>query len=365
MFEHGVLTKLLFQNNRVNVIRSFPGTLPVSLSRHALTNVLPFGYVFSIKADGYRSFLILLQDFATGLKHVYLYKRDESITVVHSDIKESDSIEDLQELMALPSMHLTILDVEVLDSQLLVFDVLCLNNQNVVNMSYERRHASIVKWIEKSEASEVADKKTSSAWLPLSSLTMESIHTMRIGKYDVFAKPIFATRDFTKVWASYCKSLGELEGVIFYRLLKMYSPFRCDDTAVLKWKVLGRITLDFLVDSRVPLPGSTVTLSTVFGVSETFTTQTKGNVILISTPLGSQSPMRVAYGFVPSHQMEAVDQKIAEFVFVEGVWQFHMLRADKKKPNNIATVVATIKNIEENISDSDLGEFLSNPSRKG
>jgi hypothetical protein len=361
MFEHGVLTTLLFQNKDVNVIRKFPGTLPVSLSRKVLEEILPFGYVFSIKADGDRAFLFILQDLVTNKQHVYLYGRDESIVLVSSNLTKIETIEELQKMMSLDTMRLTVLDVEVLhgSEQLLVFDALCLSSMNVVNISYERRHARMCEWVERMSKGRICETETSDKWLPFPSLTLsKTLPKITYGMFTLFPKPIFSTCDFGKVWRAYEKSLGDLEGAVFYRLLTLYSPFRCDEMAVLKWKVLNRVTVDFLVDARAPKAGSTVTLSTVFGISAKFTTETKGNVILLSTPPGSQYPLKVAYGFVPPHLLVDVDTQIAEFYFIDGAWQFQRVRRDKSTPNDISVAVATMKNIEENLTSEMISDVL-------
>lgn len=367
MFEHRILTQLFALNENVNVVRSFPGALPISLSEHTLRTCLPFGYVCSLKANGSRAFLFIIRD-VEGLDIVYTYDRGQNITNIRNSVTTGHTAEFEDLLGKLVSSTVTVLDVETIGKNILAFDALCIENVICTNYCYSERHHMLARYVDtmvtrNGDDPQMCDDAIAHAWGHLTTPTLttnkDHVACVHVGNgHKLSVKPIFPTSSVGQMWTEYDnKGCVQMEGVVFTRLRNRYEPYRCDAKSVIKWKDGDDNTVDFMVDTTQ----SSVGLCCVYGIPSHYTSQTVGNVVL-SCESSSETGkfLNVSYGNVPDQLVGQCRHTVCEFKYVGAAWQFVMMRKEKSRPNSMETFKRTLESITESLTISCLSSVLGN-----
>lgn len=368
-YEHDVFSCLFQHHEDINVIRSFPGNLPVSLDRGSLHNVIPFGYVCSLKADGERCFLFLVSFWVDGKRYrqAYTYDRSERVRFLNDRLGfgENDNDDDDPDVQEL---SLSILDVEVVGDLLLCFDLLCAENHVYVEECYLKRHGALEgllrRWVDPSAAPYYDDGSGSSvsAWRDIAT---EQLTTSRDdvpvvhfpAGQTLVVKPIFDLVKAGSMWETYRKKgAATMEGIIFTRLRNRYEPFRCSGMSVVKWKHLAVVSVDFSV---FPVREKDAVVGCE-GVPEEYTTGTTGNVSLGCRHVsGRQDDVVVCRGYVgPEVHDVLVSGTICEFVYDTGRWTCIKVRRDKTFANTVETFRRTVESLVENITIDEISRVL-------
>ena len=282
----------------------FPGALPVSLARADLS-ILPLGYVFSLKADGTRVFVI-----ASG-RNVLLVDRTWKI-VAHG-------------LCSASQPGLNIYDAEYVCGMadvIHLFDVVCHGDVVVRDLCYSLRHSMLQSW------------------------TMTNM--------VVSVKPIYDIADISRVWHDSGAAEFPVDGIIFTRLLTRYSAFRSDPLSVIKWKPRHMITVDFEVCGPDDVMG-TIPPELPWTV-RSFMTLPRSNQPFLATH-GPQ-------GLLPfcglSHDIHYKKGTILECGFTDsGGWRVERERPDKNAPNALGTLVNTLRDMQEELTIEDVQKQIA------
>lgn len=350
------LLNVVFSNDNREV-RSFPGALPISLSRQQLQN-LPFGYVWSIKVDGERAFLF-----------VCCFAGEYTCWTLSRDLQRTNLTKGSVPIFV-EDCEISILDVEVCEGVVYIFDVLMFNNVVVTRKCVLQRLEMAYKLL-----TLMPNSNTNTPWwwsdLPEVSMTPtqynRDVTCALQPKLQLVVKPFFL----------YCKLHVVLplikprvvhDGIVFTRLFQEYKSYRSEPLAFIKWKNIDQITIDCVI--RV---NSKCRPNTVFGVSQDYTVRTSGNIIIcvsradktgvrtqdrnqnLNTP---NTDIPLAYANVDERHynpLTKLDGTVGEFGWCDKVgWFLHRLRPDKMKSNSLYTVVKTIENLKDEITVAQL-----------
>jgi hypothetical protein len=335
MWQIKLLSHILQQCTNSGYINSFPGTLPVSLSRKMLLRHLPYGYLVSLKADGERAFLFIVQDKQT-IFHATLLHRDLQLQVLmqnYTDLEKHHTV--------------TVFDVEVLQDCLLVFDTLVFASHSLVSDDYLFRIECAKRWTHEYRSESVVAISKAMLWTDpsLSAFTPASKFgtncVVLSAKWHIFVKPVFYTHGLAKMWTYYSAVPSiQKEGLIFTRLLQSYTPFRSNVHSVLKWKVYDRISCDFKCVQTLCSP-----VLAESDVPDQYRPQ-QGNTYLMVVDDSKE--------LVWCKANCALTDVIGEFVFRDSAWHMVKQRADKVHANSKETVENTVRNMQENITFQDL-----------
>lgn len=283
----------------------FPGALPVSLARADLST-LPLGYVFSLKADGTRVFVVV-----SG-RTVLLVDRTWRI-VAHG-------------LCSAPQPGLSIYDAEYVcgvADVIYLFDVICHHDVVVRDLCYSLRHAMLAPW------------------------TMTDL-------ISVAVKPIYDIADISRVWHDSGAAEFPVDGIVFTRLLTRYSAFRSDPRSVIKWKPREMITVDFEVCGPDDVMGTMP--PDVPWTVRSFMTLPRPNQPFLAT--------RGPQGLLPfcglSHDIRHKRGSILECGFTDaGGWRVERERPDKDTPNALNTLVNTLRDMREELTIEDVQKQIA------
>jgi hypothetical protein len=357
----------IFTNLFERRITKFPGTLPVSLSKETLV-LLRYGYVFAVKADGDRVFVLIEGN------TMIIIPRDLNIRVFSIDIHHE---------------NLFVFDCELLENgEILIFDTLVFASVPVTKSCISVRYEYARTFLAKSKKSTIIpihelDKYcipsnfSSRHFIEIQTVLPEQLvkklpndiecltkseiifkkedDTNRHEKmpvFKMFAKRIFYFQHVLDVWDRQSLLPYNNDGLIFTRLFQKYTPFRDDKESVIKFKPPDQITCDFLVLASQKVSKTTY----ISGMPDLmFTTPSATykthNSILLTTPINFYRPIIIAFANVDD---TTIHGKIAEFGFFETEWALHRIRHDKTVPNNIETVIKTIENMFDIINVEDL-----------
>lgn len=334
-------------------VRTFPGALPISISRKELKEIA-FGYVWSVKADGKREFLFI--DERADKQEWWILGRDLKTNRVPPQLENNSVI--------------SILDVEVCDDIIYIFDALIVRNVVAIRKCVLERieavyamlsdctqHTTKWWWDDlKDDSMMVPTKYNRSACCLLPGSTLKLV-----------VKPFFLYSSLHKLWPIVSKRLLN-DGVIFTRLFQKYESYRSAPLSFIKWKPIDLITIDTVIyencDGRKP--------GVIFGMPMDFSFMTKGNVLLCITRTAISGVTRsgkssknaqnvaqdtpFAHGNVDVHKfdLKSMDGKVGEFGWDGAAWNLHRLREDKTKSNTIDTICKTIENLRDVIEFSEL-----------
>ena len=348
-------------------IRKFPGNLPVSLSRDML-EVIPFGYLWSPKADGIRAFCFM-DDVGT----IVCTFRDDTVQVIVQGVlpdmsgKSSHINNWIREfLRSTGRKKLSVFDVEIFHAtgDLVIFDTIMMDNISMTSFSYHIRMSaayhymtSVTTWPMRMDNPHVWSHSSMCKFMMPRPTAGENMSRLHIGtRAFITVKPSFiyqmakhALRQLKFLRNTSKVAQLKDDGIIFMRMRCHYTVFRSSMSAVLKFKPYERITVDFRVTSANPRDE----LDQLFGADVKYTRQSRGNVVLSCTPvLEGLKSLNIARGTIEGESLLKYINKICEFSWddVTGSWRFVMVRDKKDSPNAPLTVVKTINNLVEKIT---------------
>lgn len=335
-------------------VRTFPGALPISISRKELKDIA-FGYVWSVKADGTREFLFI-------------------------DEKESKQISwwtlgrDLKTTRAPPLLDtnsvISILDVEVCDDIIYIFDALMVRNVVTIRKCVLERidaaYAMLSDFPQHTQTQWWDDLKAESTMTP-TKYNRNVCCILPGSTMKLVVKPFFLYSSLPELWPIVSKRLLN-DGVVFTRLFQKYESYRSAPLAFIKWKPMDLITIDTVIHKDIGGRGPGV----IFGIHMDFSFATKGNVIMCITRSAASGVTRsgktskgalkgvqdtpFARGNVDEMKfdLESIDGKVGEFGWDGTSWNLHRIREDKTKSNTIDTICKTIENLRDVIEFSEL-----------
>jgi len=398
----------------VPALRKPPFAHPVSLSRSLLPS-LQRGYLFSPKADGVRAMLWLItsrEDVTITRKtilHAWLLFRNGSSRAIfgcEDEVPEQVLLRAHEQKMT----DLSILDVEIVpgeesdtaeEMRLYAFDIMLYFNRVAVRQDLLERLllmntmiADLGSTVNRRNCILTGDEEIMKRSFPSATRSCVVLtHRNKRSTIVILAKPTFNVADYQFVTEhinvlisqqqhllsqqsaaeepkqqhrGQQQSIYELrnikqhfDGTVFSRMLCRLSMFTTAPQNFIKHKPLSDITIDLVITNR----DIKSNLSHTMGVPARYTTQSKGNVVLASTPLTmhASSMHLFARGTVTASDVMSVSPRngVAEFVWSDETtsWLFVRPRPTKLAPNRLKTIVATINNIvNDRITVQDLVE---------
>ncbi len=298
-------------------ISSFPGALPVNIDQSLIATVA-FGYVFSLKADGIRVFLMI------GRERCVAVGRDMEFVNI-GNMQENEDTWYCFDAEMIPNSKL-----------ILIFDTLVFRSQSVIREEIGHRFEMAKCFLSQSDLGNEKDNtpKEEDFFNKMTLPSNYSFASIQIGKWTLKVKPIFTLNHLTDVW-NHRKECGfEEDGIIFVKRCCEYSPFRENDMSVLKWK--PKITLDFMVLPFIHSMDITKNPCVCF----------IGNVMLCT----SNDP---ASCFSLATFPERFMHKITECYWEKSQWIPIRVRGDKTSPNTYETVLKTLDAIQNVVEFED------------
>ena len=343
-----LLNVVFSQDNRE--VRTFPGALPISISRKELPGVA-FGYVWSVKADGNRKFLFI--DDTEEKQKWWTLGRD----------MKTDCVPQLQH-----NSVISILDVEVCDDVMYVFDALMVQNIVTIRKCVLERMEIAAAMLTK-----LPQYQTNWWWddfepyMVPTNYNRSACHLLSGSNMKLVVKPFFVYSSLPKVWPIVSQRLLN-DGIIFTRIFQKYESYRSAPLSFIKWKPRELITIDTVIYNNV----DGVSPRVIFQIPVEFSLRTKGNVIMCVTRTATSGVSRsgkknhreqnmlkdtaLAHGNVDGDMFDLIniDGKIGEFSWTGTAWHLLRLREDKTHSNTLDTICKTIENLTDVIDFSEL-----------
>jgi len=297
--------------------RKFPGSMPVSLDRCHLPRIqgtLPGSYTeyaVSAKLDGDRYFMGLLA--VNGDNILFLVNRKfETFCKAGANFTHEDYF-----------TGGTLFDAEIIGTDIILFDCMTCCGHSVKHLSYLHRIELVRAFLQDCKGELVAHNAFE---YPSNFQSYKMVITPSL---VLHCKPVFPmchVKHVSSQWPD--------DGLIFTEVQVPYQPFRCSETAVLKWKPAHRMTIDFEIIAR----------HRRFTLSDEWPDRYKQHT-------GHKS-MRLGLSIV-SH-IDTEEEGIAE-CFWDGIqWQVVQIRTDKVTPNTLDTGLRTLGSIQAGISMTDI-----------
>ena len=319
-------------------ITKFPGTLPESLDSKNV-QILRYGYVCALKADGDRVFCLLEGSKMRMLRRNKQYKTFGLSFDLQTDfIFDAEWIEDL---------HL-----------LLLFDTLLFANQPCWRLNYTHR-LELAKYFLTTMIPDVERHMYESCYIhdppPLPSKYQHGV-TWQSPSFQVQVKPVYAPEHVAQLWNNRSLMRYNCDGIIFTRLWCTYRPF-CEPTqSVMKWKPC--VTIDFYV---APLAVKETVKPQIPSQFEPFIcpeNQSTCNVVLQSVHDGALC--NFSYALIRKKVLELCLGKICEFRWNMDLsaWIVERARLDKTSPNTLVTVFACLQSICDKLEISDIAPLF-------
>ena len=323
------------------VIKSFPGTLPVSISRADLSALQSGGYVFSPKLDGTRFLLFIYS--VPNQQWWSIYSREETVVQLEETLIPWSEVTDV-----------SVFDVEGCRDMeenwtFYIFDALMVRNILVHTRSYEIRMEHARQFIHTTATMIVAPRGTwwwetmSAMIFPTSFNICSYLHHHT--RHRLVVKPFFEYR-FLSSFRSFLEQGSRFDGIVFMLLFDKYRIFRSSMTSCMKFKPYHQITIDVCVTRQ------RCRLTALTDINSLWTMDTIGSYILY-IPMGKMKNMIC---FARTDDVGSLstfkDGDVGEFKWKQGCWTLVHWR--QKAPNSLSTVVATIQNLMDVIYLDDL-----------
>jgi len=321
---------------------SFPGGLPISISRQMLRRVnglysnMYLEYVLSYKADGQRQYL------------GFICIEGEFITFLQERNGHFKKID----LKVYPIAYEgTLFDVELLeDNTLLIFDCACINGNICQAEFYPNRLelARVFLHTSKQEcrifSSEIARNRIDGEY---KSNYKDII--IRSKSWNLKVKAIFYASAISKLPS---KWIYKDDGFIWTLATSKFHVYRCEKHSVLKWKPPDRITVDFIITANtmdIEFYKDITEIPT--HLSDIYRSKTGSHKLLINHDdkviWFSSMNTDVKYG-VYECSWDSGKKK----------WYIELARLDKTHGNSLNTVVNTLENIEECLTRQDVNNLV-------
>lgn len=340
----------IFEKRR---IRKFPGALPTTVTKKNKI-LLHYGFLVTLKADGVRCFAIINQN------KLHLHRRDGAITTFD-----------------LPTtFNLHIFDCEFVESNnlLLIFDTLVYKEHPSYRLSLEQRselaNFFLCKIVPKEQQKIYAHTTVNVDYkiepIPSNYKTDVTWQLTDCG-LKIQNKLWYNFHDAETLWKYRNMVPYATDGLIFGRLLCVYSPFSENPESVFKWK--PDITIDFMMFRIRDQQRQECDIdSEILSLLEEKGTMRQGMNDLLHPRNESRANYRLFtrnehgdYLCVTRCNLEEDiqgynDRKVGEFRWDRHSeqWCLELIRDDKHQPNNLTTTIASLNSILDNLSVLDL-----------
>ncbi len=353
MHECDLLTRVF----RDHKIAKHPAMLAVSVSKKMLC-AMRQEYVVSIKADGERAFLFLLERETSCV--AWLYFRTERVEYIYEKEAQPDN-DGTPPHNGETVGKLSILDVEVMIDTIECFDTILVRNVPTYRYCYSIRMEFLRKlFCEATVFPRRMLPKPNYAHLTCKTRWPQTV-ALELGDYLARSKPIFPPTVLQNPLFNEMRENVKNDGLIFMRLLDQYHVMRMSTTSCLKWKAPKDITVDFHI-SRMPFSDRTDLFSTEYlhdkhALVEKY--RTNAIPFTLACSHNHQLIPVARIGFLPKYIRSSLNC-IVECAFdsEKKEWSAMKLRHDKTTPNTLETYIGTLISIEENISFDELRAFL-------
>lgn len=309
-----VNTARVFVNSCLNLKlgnTKFPGAMPVSLDDTNLALVQGKAeqyteYVVSSKLDGERFLLGLLE--VDGVQHMFLVNRKFEVLYKQVD-----------QLVKNDYFVGSLFDVEIIGSDIILFDCITCCGNHVKHLSYLHRLEIVRAFLHDCRGSEVVP--------PVPHTVRSNFKTYRVPITPTLVLNVKNVFPFTHV--SNVQSQWSNDGLIFTAVARPYEPFRTSETSILKWKPASKISIDFEVLPRNPHFKLSVQWPAAF------------------QQMDGQQSLRLGTQIVSHINTHCTG--IVECVWKHNEWCVLGTRQDKVKANTLETGLRTLRSIQSNI----------------
>jgi hypothetical protein len=309
-----------------NAKNQFPGAMPLSMCRKDVPQLQQGDYVISEKTDGVRYLLVCVND-GTDTPSACLVDRSMNCFRIAGDAALAGALQ-----------IGTVLDGELVHNLtkntavFMVFDVLQLGREFLMELPFQDRFRKVT-----CEVMPACEAGTEGGKLLAESLPIVRKRFFR--RTDIMSLFGFVTSGggggHERVYYEGEWRHHKTDGVIF----QPNTPYCVGmDPSLLKWKWLDLASIDL----RARRSGSSITLATEGGGGDIDMT----SLVKLTEP----DLMRLRA------DMHAMGGNIAEVALdpVTGMWVYMNLRPDKNKPNFISTVMTTLLELAEGITEQEL-----------
>ena len=335
----------IFEQKR---IRKFPGALPTTVTRKNKI-LLHYGFLVTLKADGDRCFAIIIE------KKLFLHRRDGAITSFD-----------------LPtSFALHVFDCEFLEHEnlLLIFDTLVYAEHAAYRLSLEQRSELVNHFLTKTVPKDQL-RQYSYRHVNIPNLITPIASNYNVGTtwqlsdcgLKIENKPWYNFKDAATLWDNRKMVPYGVDGLIFGRLLCVYSPFSENPESVYKWK--PEVTIDFMMiathDNR----------RENFEVDKDVLSMLNRDRSGMDQLLHPSDEYRTNYKLYTCNERseflcvtrcrlqkdENLDRKIGEFRWDKQSrsWHLERIRDDKYLPNNLMTTTSSLESILDDLTVNDI-----------
>jgi hypothetical protein len=322
--------------------RDFPGGLPVSISRSLLKRIsgihewTHLEYAGSHKADGHRmyaGFLCIEGDFIS-----FVVDR-------RGVIKRID-------LQFYPIAYEgTLLDVEMEGDDIIILDCGSVNGNICVNEFYPNRLeiARNMLHVSKTEFHYPVIHVVHAE--PEMYTTKYNHATIQAQKWKVQVKILYYQSKMTYISNN---ALYKDDGLIWSLTTAPFHTFKGKKLAVLKWKPVNRITIDFIISHRETPMHFNKNLDDV---------SDEVNIEYRKYRTNRYSHRMIAEHYTKTIWFSTIDTDVENGIYeccwnkIGNKWEIMNARTDKNRPNSLTTVINTIQNIDEALELQDLSAF--------
>jgi hypothetical protein len=284
-------------------INTFPGNLPISLHPDKL-QLLLFGYIATLKADGYREFVLLISTYVFCINREFrIWQLTSQNKPIHCDwvLLDAECIMDKNDL------------------HILAFDLLVWNGKNVTHLDILFRVELLRQFL--SEHGQPDVKWDVPNAIP-SNFVAHALHfTTSNMNVSIVPKPYFSVFEITSAYQNHDLPFA-IDGIIFARRLATYMPFRSSPDNLIKWK--QDHTIDFWIRCKDP----------IFELCL------------------SQNDQLVSY--TTSKEPNLPHNVVGEFLYQKDkkeTWKFLKVRKDKTVPNTLETLEQTLPCVDVTFQD--------------
>jgi hypothetical protein len=310
--------------------------MPVAIGREQLDLVRGVAetyaeYAVSFKADGERRFLGFVM--CNGAKSAFTMDRRGDVRPI------------VLEVCSTPVYTGTLLDVELVDSGVLVFDCAMAYGIRCVERIYPSRMeiADLV-------LSDMRKHQDNSVGDDAGGARPEGVYAsrhgparVRVGAYTIATKPLYYARDVRSALARGRDTV--CDGLVWTCVTAPFPTFRKGDSTLLKWKPANRATVDFYLTDAPLQREFPAVFPGVASEYDSFRRRFGSHRMLVNADDSEQWFSTLD---------AAVEPGVYECAWGDGGWRVVAPRPDKDRSNHVRTLVDTLRDIVDPISEEEL-----------
>lgn len=348
-------------------ITKFPGALPISLTRDMLQKIC-FGYIFTLKADGVRNFVIVSG--STG--NVYLLQRNLVVQYV--------GCFDFSKKYNIKKDAWFVFDAEVCKNRIFIVDTIVFNSLKCTTYEINTRMELAKFFLQKlAQDSTLLNQNEPQFRLAVASCYAFTKVYLRANEktnfiqkkdeekkeelnFELQCKPMYGYDHLEKMWSDEVKSKLDflVDGIIFIRRCSSYVAFRGDPESLIKWKPLN--TVDFFCVAKNEenfFPKASFQKQLEYDEHEVIKQFREQEVSETNVAFFSSDNVFVTFSKVPSKKVLLYHKKVVECYWNHEhcYWVTKLCRHDKDQANSIDTILKTCLSIRDNISLAQLIDF--------